>query len=113
MGDEGRDRRRKRAQGSQDPKDNGGIAGEITATLPEQIRRIYEAWEEGQSAELVRLVQMLGHAARFGYSDVSERAVQLEEVIREALSDRRTMQSQEIRARLEELIAICDRAARD
>lgn len=110
MGDEGRDRRRKRAQGSPGSPDHGGVSGEIAATLPEQIRRVYEAWEEGQTAEFVRLVQMLGHSARFGFSDVSERAAELEETIREALSDRRTMQSQEIRARLEELIVICDRA---
>ncbi len=66
-------------------------------------------WKAGEGEELLRLTERL-RQAREADGSICEKALALEGAIREALGDRRGCQTQEVRARLEELIAICERA---
>ncbi len=68
------------------------------------------AWKEGDGEELLRLAEYL-RLTRDEPGAISEGALALEGAIREALGARRGCQTQEVRARLEELISICERAA--
>jgi len=67
-------------------------------------------WKAGEGEELLRLAERL-RQAREAEGAICEGALALEGAIREALAARRGCQTQEVRARLEELISICERAA--